>query len=326
MNVLPTRAIATASATLSNIGPGFDVLGLCLEGPRDEVIAERMDRPGVVLTAVEGDGGLLPRQAAKNCVGVAAQQVLESFGPKGAGVSLRLVKGLPVGSGLGSSAASSVASAVATAALFCPEIEKMALLDACRAGEHLATGQAHPDNVAPSLLGGMVACMPRYEQEDSMYPWHSLEVVQLPTPPGLHVAWVKPNVEVSTAEARALMPKAIPIEDVVCNLAWMAGLVTGLAKGDEGLIARSLDDRVATPYRKAKIPAFDAVMGALKEAGAMAGGISGSGPTMFAFASARELGLEICAAMQQAFREHGVDSLGAVSTVDSKGATVRLEA
>ncbi|MCB9727540.1 MAG: homoserine kinase [Deltaproteobacteria bacterium] len=308
-------AIATAPATVANVGPGFDVLGLCLEEPRDRVRAELTADGRVELVAVEGDEGRLSRVAAENCAGVAAQAVLERFGAAGSGVRLWLDKGLPLGSGLGSSAASAVAAALATARLVCPEVPKEALLDACREGERLATGSPHPDNVAPSLLGGLVACLPGAGE--------AVEVVRLALPAGLHVVCVKPDVEVRTADARRVMPAAIPVADVVRTLAAMAGLVTALASGDLELAGRCLDDRVATPYRRALIPGYDAVMEALLRAGAVGGGISGSGPTVFALAGDRECARRAADAMVEAFATAGHAAMALVSAVDPSGA--RLE-
>ncbi len=306
-----TRATASAAATVANLGPGFDVLGLCLRGPRDQVTAELTDSGVVELVEIVGDDGRLPRAAADNCAGVAAAAVIERFAP-GVGVRLRLRKGLPLGSGLGSSGASAVAAAVATAAVACPWVNAEDLLLACREGERLATGSPHPDNVAPSLLGGLVACVPREGE--------NIEVIRLPLPDGLHVACVKPDVEVRTADARSAMPAAIPLPDVVRTLAAMAGLVTGLATGDLALIGRSLDDRLATPYRKGRIPGFDGAIRAARSVGAIGAGISGSGPTVFALAGS-ELTAEAAAdAMQRAFTDAGVGSMRIVSAVDRVGA------
>ena len=153
------RKRAVAPATVANLGPGFDVLGLALEGPYDLVEAEATADGRITLMEVTGDGGVLPREASQNCVGAAARAVLDRFASPEVGVRLWLHKGLPCGSGLGSSAASSVAAAVATAEAVCPQVPRGELLDATREGERLATGTPHPDNVAPSLLGGLVACV-----------------------------------------------------------------------------------------------------------------------------------------------------------------------
>ncbi|MFT7583534.1 MAG: homoserine kinase, partial [Myxococcota bacterium] len=203
------RATASAAATVANLGPGYDVLGLCLEGPRDRVSAELTDDGQVTIVRITGDDGRLPLAAEENCVGVAARWVLDHYG-RGEGIRLWLDKGLPLGSGLGSSAASSVAAAVATAALIDPDLPKAALLGACREGERLATGVPHADNVAPSLFGGLVACIPTPED--------GIDVVRLSVPDDLVVAAVKPNYDIRTADARKVLPTHVPMVDAVANL------------------------------------------------------------------------------------------------------------
>lgn len=314
---MTTRAVATAAATVANFGPGYDVLGACLEGPRDTVEAELTDDGAVVIEAITGDGGRLPLGAEANCVGVVARYVLDRFGEPGAGVRLWLDKGLPLGSGMGSSAASSVAAAVAVGALVDPELPREALLEACREGERLAAGSPHPDNVAPSLFGGIVACLPRGGE--------AVEVVTLPSPDGLMVVLVKPDFDVRTAEARAILPAAVPLGDAVQNVAAMAGLVAALVRGDLGLLGRSLDDRLATPYRKGLIKGYDEVIAAARGAGAIGGGISGSGPTIFALSDDRETAREIAVAMVDAFAAVGALATAVVSGIDPDGAQVVLE-
>ncbi len=313
-----SRVRATAAATVANLGPGFDVLGLCLGGPRDSVTAVATDTGEVELVAVRGDGGKLPTLASDNCAGVAAKEVLTTFGPSGMGVRLWLDKGLPLGSGLGSSAASSVAAAVAVAALIEERtgtaIDRAELLDACREGERLATGSPHPDNVAPSLLGGVVACLPRDEGE--------IEVVRLPIGAAPWVACVKPDVAIATRDARAVLPAEVPLSDAVANVGAVAGLVAGLASGDLALFGRCLADRLVTPYRKALIPGFDEALAAAVAAGAVGGGISGSGPTCFAVAADEATAQVVATAMQAAFETAGHDAIAVVSAVDPVGAVV----
>lgn len=309
------KAVASAAATVANLGVGFDVLGLCLAGPRDVVTAELTEDGLVTLVAVTGDGGLLPRDAADNCVGVVARRVLDRFGRPSQGVRLWLEKGLPLGSGMGSSSASSVAAALATAALL-GDIPKGALLDACREGERLAAGSPHADNVAPCLLGGIVACLPGEGE--------AVDVLPLPVPEGLMVAVVKPDYDVRTADARAALPAEVPLADAVHNAASMASLVMGLVTGDLVLLSRSFDDRLATPYRKHLIRGFDGVVAAALRVGAIGAGISGSGPTVFALSDDRDAAVEIADAMVDAFAEAGAHATAVVSAVDPLGAQVAL--
>ena len=152
---MPDRVRVFAPATASNLGPGFDVLGLALERPGDLVEAEVRDRPGVEIVEVTGADSLNtnPRE---NVVGIAAAAALELLPAAGRGVRLWLHKQMPLGSGLGSSAASSVGGAVAVNALFGGALSTDDLVACALRGEAAASGTAHADNVAPSVLGGIV--------------------------------------------------------------------------------------------------------------------------------------------------------------------------
>jgi homoserine kinase len=285
---------------------------LALEGPVDEVEAELTDEGAVILVHIFGDDGRLPREAEKNCAGVAARAVLDRFGSPGAGVRLWLHKGLSLGTGLGSSAASSVAGALATAALVAPDLPREALLDACREGERLATGSPHPDNVAPSLLGGLVACVTQGGE--------AVDALRLPVAEGIFLVTVSPALELPTIQARAVMPAQYPLSDVVANMGRIAGLCAAFASGDLERMGACLEDRLATPYRKALIPAYDAVMAAARLAGSVGGGISGAGPTLFALAQDREEGGRIGRAMAAAFNDASIPSVVRVSGINLSGA------
>jgi len=311
---MSSRKTAVAAATVANLGPGFDVLGLCLEGPRDRVTAELTTTGVIELVDVTGPSEVVAKLSGKaldNCAGVAAKAVLDVFAP-GAGARLWLDKGLPLGSGLGSSAASSVAGAVAVAACIDPDLPKEMLFPATREGERLATGTPHPDNVAPALFGGIVACL----QADG----EQVDIVTLPVPRALMVVCVKPDFEVRTADARAVLPKDVPMGDAVKNLGMMAGLVKALASGDLALLGRCLDDRLATPYRKRLIPGYEDAVEAAAKAGALGSGISGSGPAMFALCGDRDDALAVADAMVEAFERRQIGARAIVSAVDRDGA------
>jgi len=314
-----TRKTAVASATVANLGPGFDVLGLCLEGPRDKVTVELNTSGEIELVEVTGPEDVVAKLTAQkgalaNCAGVAVKAVLDTFGDKGTGARIWLDKGLPLGSGLGSSAASSVAAAVATAGCIDSNLPKDFVFSAAREGERLATGTPHPDNVAPALFGGIIACLHGVDEH--------VDVVTLPAPRGLQVVAVKPALEIRTADARAALPREVPLHDAVRNLGAMAGLVKALMSGDLALLGRCLEDRLATPYRKKLIPGYDEAVEAAMKARAIGAGISGSGPTLFALCAERDDALAVADAMVEAFELKGIAARAIVSGVDRYGAQI----
>jgi homoserine kinase len=306
------RRTAQATATIANLGPGFDMLGLCLEGPCDRVTAELTTDGRVEIVAIAGDDGLLPLAADRNCVGVVARHVLDHFAERGTGVRLWVDKGLPLGSGLGSSAASSVASAVAVLACVDPGIPRDFAFEAAREGERLATGTPHPDNVAPALFGGIVACMHGPDER--------VDVLTLPAPADLVVAVVKPAFSLPTAESRAVLPSAVSLGAAVANMGAVAGFVKAVLTGDLNLLGRCLEDQLATPWRRRLIPGYDAVVEAARVAGALGAGIAGAGPAVFALCAGRDLAIEAADRMVDAFAGAGLAAQAIVSAVNTRGA------
>ena len=306
---------AFAPATVSNVGCGFDVFGLALEGPGDEVTVRRAGGPDELLLRVAGDGGRVPTDPARNSAAVAARAVRERLGVRD-GLDLTVRKGLPLASGLGGSAASAVAGAVATHVLLEGDLDETALLGCALAGERLGSGAGHPDNAAPALAGGFVLAAPG----------DPVRIVRLPVPDGLVVAVVRPRMEVETARARAILDDAVPLAAAVRQWGSTAGLVAALYEGDWELLARSVHDAVAEPVRAPLVPGFEAVKARALAAGAAGAGLSGSGPSIFALCRGRPVAERVARAMADGFRnEAGADSERIVSPVGRTGARV-LEA
>ena len=306
------RVFAPASA--SNLGPGFDVLGLALERPGDVVEVERREAAGVEIVEVTGANSL-STDPTENVVGVAATAVLRRLpsATTGGGVRLWLQKQMPLASGLGSSAASSVAGAVAVNTLFGAPLSQRALIDCALEGEAAAAGTVHADNVAPSLLGGIVL----------IRSYEPLEVVPLPVPSDLRIVVVHPHAEVATAEARRLVAeRRYTIAQVVSNLGNIAALVSALHSGDLALFGRCIQDALVEPLRAPLVPGFDEVKQAALAAGALGCSISGSGPSVFAFADADSTAAAVVDAMQARFRRAGVDSNAYTGPVNVRGARV----
>ena len=296
-----SRVRVFAPATVSNLGPGFDVLGLALHRPGDIVEAEPSDQPGVQLEDVTGDGGALPRDAHRNSASVAAGEVLRRGCAAGgtAGLRLRLHKGMPLASGLGSSGTSAAAGAVAANEALGRPLGPEVLVRCAMEGERAACGAAHADNVAPAVLGGIVL----------IRSYEPLDLVRLPVPDGLFIVVVHPRCEVSTAEARArLAGHAFALPDIVANAGNLGALVAALHQGNLSLLGRSIEDRLVEPLRAGMIPAYPAVRRTALETGALGCGVSGSGPSVFALCDSDDGAAAVARAMRRAFREHA--SLG----------------
>ncbi|NOZ87206.1 MAG: homoserine kinase [Deltaproteobacteria bacterium] len=298
-----------APASVANLGLGFDVLGLALEQPGDIVTASKTSGNGVVISKITGDNGRLPGTATENTASIAATATLKKAGLEGKGVELVLEKGLPIGSGLGSSAASAAAAAVAVNELFGRPLKLRDLLLPCVEAEEAVSGR-HADNVAASLLGGLVLVR-------SVDP---IDCIRLPVPRDLSVVVVVPSLELSTRTARKVVPRQVEMKQFVANTANLAALVSALHSGDLGLLARCLPDQVVTPARERLIPGCAQVMDAALDAGALSASISGAGPSLFALACSKVVASEVALAMESSFMDHGVQSRAFVSPVDCPGA------
>lgn len=300
-----------APASVANVGCGYDVLGFAVHHPGDEVIMSLNDSGRVTLDHIEGDGGRLPHDPAKNTVSAVVIDYLRHIG-EGKGIGIKLYKKMPFGSGLGSSSASAVAGLVAINELMGRPLSRMELLPFAMEGERLACGNAHADNVAPAILGGMVL----------IRSYDPLDVISLPVPEGLSCALIYPHVEIPTMAARQIIRTNIPMTSAIRQWGNVGGLVAGLYRNDLGLIGRSLEDVIVEPVRKMLIPHFDEIKELAMENGALGFGISGSGPTVFALCHDVKTAENITLAIKEKLLDHGLGSSVYVSEVNTQGAVV----
>jgi homoserine kinase len=266
-----TRATAFAPASVGNVGIGFDILGFSVATLGDRVTVSARAEPGVEISAVRGVAGELPRAARDNTAGRALLAMQEAL-KLPMGFRVEIDKGIPLGSGLGGSAASAVGAVVAANALLPEPVNQLELLKFAMAGEAVASGARHADNIAPSLFGGLVLTVgidhPR--------------VKQIPLPAGIRAVIIHPHMFLATARARAILKLSVELSDFVWQTAHLAGFISGCYTDDLDLIRISLEDVVIEPQRQALIPGFQEVRGAALAAGALGCSISGAGPAMFA--------------------------------------------
>lgn len=310
MSVERNEIRAFAPATVANLGPGFDVLGLAVREPGDTVVARESDRPGVRIVAITGDEGRLPTDAEKNTAGIAAIHTLAKAGVD-IGVDLEIHKAMPIGSGLGSSAASAAAAAFAVNTLIGSPLRRRDLIGPCVEGEAAVAGR-HADNVAPALLGGLVLVR-------SVEP---LDVLRLPVPEGLVVVVVTPDFELPTRMARDVLPKEIPLSARIQTAADIATFVAACYSSDLSLLARCVRDDIVTPARASLIPGAPEAMAAADAAGALAASVSGAGPSIFALCHSFAVARRVSAAMTRAFRDADLESTAVVSPAECPGARI----
>src|SRR5476651_754385 len=301
-----------APATVANVVCGFDVLGFAVNEPGDEVIMRMTNKPGITISKITGDEGRLPLDPAKNTVSVSVQHYLKSVDRLDIGLDIELHKKMPIGSGLGSSSASTVAGLFAIKTLLGDDADPAKLLPFAMKGEEMACGHGHADNVAPALLGGFVL----------IRSYEPLDVVRLPHPAGLYCAIVFPDVDVPTREARQIIRQKINMKDAVTQWGNIAGLVSGLFMQDIELIGRSMKDILVEPVRSMLIPDFYLMREIAMNLGAVSFGISGSGPSVFAFTRDEETARRITQKLQQHLTSIKIGSNIYVSTINDNGPRV----
>ena len=300
-----------APASVANVGCGYDVLGFAVHRPGDEVEMNTNGSGRVTLDLVEGDQGRLPLDPEKNTVSAVVINYLMHIGAS-QGVSIKLFKKMPFGSGLGSSSASAVAGLVAINELMGNRLTRRELLPFAMEGERLACGNAHADNVAPALLGGLVL----------IRSYAPLDVISLPVPDGLSCALVYPHVEIPTMAARQIIRTNVPMANAIKQWGNVGGLVAGCFKNDMDLIGRSLEDVIVEPVRKMLIPHFDEMKILALEHNALGFGISGSGPTVFALCRDLVTAESVTKALEKKLKDYDLESTCFVSKVNTKGAVV----
>lgn len=304
------RKKAYAPATVSNICVGFDVLGFAMEAPGDEVIAGYHPTPGVTILSTNHEK--IPMDARLNTASVAVQAMLDALGEKTMGIGLDIIKKMPVGTGMGSSAASAAAALVAANALLGDPFRKADLLEFAVKGEQAADGAVHADNVAPSLLGGLVLIR-------SLSP---ADVIQLPVPADLYYALLFPHITILTKEARGILTPEIPMKQFIQQTANMGALVAGLYRGDWEMMSRSLVDVVIEPQRARLIPFLSQVKNAAYGAGAITSSISGAGPAIFSLAKGKETIEKVALAIKEVMNEIKVPHDIHVGRINTKGSVL----
>ena len=294
--------------TVANMVCGFDILGFALNEPCDEFEVEITDEPGVHI--INNDEYNLPTDPEKNVSGAAMLALMEET-PDVKGFIIRSTKIIKPGSGIGSSAASAAGVVVAANHLLHNRFTKEDLVRFAMFGEKVASGVKHADNIAPCIYGGVTLIR-------SIYP---LGIISIEAPP-LHVTVVHPQIEVRTSDARQILKQQVLLKDAIKQWGNIAGLVAGLLKSDYDLIGRSLEDVIIEPIRSILIPGFDEVKKRSKDAGALGGGISGSGPSIFMLSKDADTAKAVAKEMGDVFTKIGIDYHTHVTTINKEGVKV----
>ncbi len=297
---------ARASATIANVGPGFDVFCLAIRGPSDAVSIRESDEDSLAVSGPEAR--LVPPSFRENTAGIVLEALRRAAGLE-TRLAVRVEKGIPAGRGLGSSAASCAAAALAFVKAFPRESRQLGVAGVIRgavAGETAVSGR-HYDNIAGALLGGFV----------SIASAEPLVLAREAVGSQIHIAVTVPELVLKTADMRRVLPAQTSLEDAVSNVGKASTLALALVRGDAVLAGRCLEDRFAEPARSARLPGYARARAAALRAGATGFAISGSGSTVFALASTRQAAQRSANAMQDAFASDGTSAKAFTTSVDN---------
>ncbi len=305
-----TTATAFAPASVGNVAVGFDVLGQSFPVLGDRVKATSSTSPGVRIVEISGVAGELPLDAYENTAGRAVQSLVAGTGAR-FGIELSIDKGIPLGAGLGGSAASAVAAVVAANELLERPLSRHDLLAHAMAGEAVASGSPHADNVAPSLVGGLVLT----------FGGDPPRIHRIPVPPSVRCVVVHPRMFLATREARAILAPTVALAAAIRQLGNIAGFIAGCYAADLGMIRAAFEDVLIEPQRAGLISGFADVKAAALACGALGCSISGAGPSVFAWCEEAEASAA-AAAMVAAFRRHGLDADPFLAPIGDEGARI----
>lgn len=299
------KILVRTPATVANLGPGFDCLGLALDLWNEMDVSTTTDCLNI---EIEGEGkDILPADetnAIYRSMNSFAQQHEKILPP---GIHIHCRNNIPLGSGLGSSSAATIAGILAAGVILgIPDDREDQLSCATQL-------EGHPDNVTPCLLGGLNISVTVEGRVISR---------QMPIQP-ISLVIVTPAYEFPTGQARAALPENIPHKDAVFNLGRLALLTDALRNGDLDLISRVMVDRLHQPYRIPLIPGAPAAMSAALHAGAVAVAMAGAGPSLMAIVRDRSEIQSVGASMVAAFGEAGLNARIFSPAISSVGAWVR---
>lgn len=305
---------AFAPATLANFNVGYDILGLSLNNIGDEVeLTFNGTNENRITQIINGDN--LPYEADKNCCSVVIQKMQEAQDDF-RGVDIVIKKGFASGSGLGSSSASSAAAAYGYNRLIDSPYTDKELVAFAAEGERVACGSAHIDNVAPAILGGIILAKGNVPSD----------LVELPVIDNLYIVTLYPNISVKTSDSRTILKTDVPLAVFSKQVAYMGTFVAGLYKKDIRLFADSLQDLVIEPMRSLLIPKYREMKSVAMNRNALAFGISGSGPSVFAVAEGIDDAKSIEDALKEVYKSVDIPIQTYINAlVENSGARIRSE-
>ena len=294
-------------ATVANLSCGFDVLGLSINEPYDEITISKSNDKSVKLEILESVYDDIPSEVEKNTGGVPAKLILNDF-KLDFGFHIKIKKGIPLCGGLGSSAATAAGVVFGINQLLNQKLDVKQMLSYALEGEKVSVINAHADNIAPCLLGGLTLI------KDT----NSLEVIKIPIS-NFHIVAVHPDIKINTQDARDILPNQISLKSAIKQWGSLSSLVYAFSNNNLDLIKSSMHDYIVEPLRKKLITGFDQIKKNALDMGALGCSISGSGPTIFALCETKKIAEDIGQYSSDYYNSINLDSDIYISSINKTG-------
>ena len=295
--------------SVTNLSCGYDILGFCLDKVGDTIIVKKTPEQGLRISSI--DKYDLPLSIDENVAGIAAKAMINEV-KISHGLDIKIEKGIKPGSGIGSSAASSAGTVFAINKIIGSPFSDRELIRFAMEGEKYVSGSYHADNVSPILLGGIT--LVRSVKD--------LDIIKLPNPKDLIATIIRPEIEIKTSDSRKVVKSKVTIDKMVRQSANLAAFISSLYTEDYDLMSNSIVDEIIEPDRALLIPEFYNIKDISIKSGAIACGISGSGPAIFSLSKSDKVANNILDKMSSHFDSVNINYNGFVSKINSEGVKV----
>ncbi len=299
-----------APATVANLSCGFDILGVCLDDPYDEIEIKKISKKKVILNSLDSEFSNIPLNPEKNTGGIPAIKIINDLALD-FGFEINIKKGIPLYGGLGSSAATAAGVVYGINILLKKCLSNDEMVKYALEGEKISSETPHADNIGPCINGGLVIIKST----------NPLKLINIKTGE-YYFSIIHPKVKVSTKEARKLLPQEVKLKDAVKQWGNIASLVYGFSTSDSNLIKSSMVDHIVEPIRSKLIPHFDEIKENVLKNNAIGCSISGSGPSIFALSASKQNSLKILSEMQNIYNKYNVKYHSFCSKINNKGIEV----
>ena len=295
--------------SVTNLSCGYDILGFCLDKVGDTITVKKTPEQGLRISSI--DKYDLPLSIDENVAGIAAKAMINEV-KISHGLDIKIEKGIKPGSGIGSSAASSAGTVFAINKIIGSPFSNRELIRFAMEGEKYVSGSYHADNVSPILLGGIT--LVRSVKD--------LDIIKLPNPKDLTATIIRPEIEIKTSDSRKVVKSKVTIDKMVRQSANLAAFISSLYTEDYDLMSNSIVDEIIEPDRALLIPEYYNIKEISLRAGAIACGISGSGPAIFSLSKSDKVANNILDKMSSHFDSVNINYNGFVSKINSEGVKV----